>query len=159
MNAKRVLSGLALTLAVSLALLLYPAYVIRPFRHQGPTELRYALAILEVRPWLEALLGLLAMGALLWAWHLPLRRRVVAIGLAALTFASAALSHVNIYEKMFHPLQQPTFASIAQTKLDGREQVIAIALGPIARAYPIRVISYHHVVNDAVAGFPVVATY
>jgi len=32
-------------------------------------------------------------------------------------------------------------------------------VGPVARAYPIRNISYYHIVNDLVDGVPIVATY
>ncbi len=32
-------------------------------------------------------------------------------------------------------------------------------LGDKARAYPIRSISYHHVVNDRLGGVPIAATY
>jgi hypothetical protein len=66
---------------------------------------------------------------------------------------------VNIYELMFHPMGSPTLVSIADVKLDKDEKVIAIAVNGAARAYPIRSISYHHVVNDMVGEVPVVATY
>jgi hypothetical protein len=60
---------------------------------------------------------------------------------------------------MFHPLEKPAFSPAPKTGLDGGEQVIAIIVNGAARAYPIRVISYHHIVNDVVGGVPVVATY
>ncbi len=37
--------------------------------------------------------------------------------------------------------------------------VMAVHLGGEARAYPIRIVSYHHIVNDVVGGLPIVATY
>jgi hypothetical protein len=66
---------------------------------------------------------------------------------------------VNVYELMFHPMSSPTFVSAAEVKLDKDEKVIAIAVNGAARAYPIRSISYHHIVNDVVGGVPIVATY
>ncbi len=60
---------------------------------------------------------------------------------------------------MFHPIGEPSFQAAAQTKLDGAEKLIAVNLGGVARAYPIRSVSYHHVVNDVVGGVPIVATY
>jgi hypothetical protein len=83
-------------------------------------------------------------------------------GVIALTVASivcAGLSRVNPYEKMFHPIANISFGAPSDSKLDGDERVIAIAIGKTARAYPIRSISYHHVVNDVVDGVPIVATY
>jgi hypothetical protein len=44
-------------------------------------------------------------------------------------------------------------------KLDGRERVIAVKIGGSARAYPIRAIAYHHVINDVVERVAIVATY
>jgi hypothetical protein len=43
--------------------------------------------------------------------------------------------------------------------LAAAEPVIAISVDGVARAYPIRIISYHHIINDTLAGEPVVATY
>ncbi len=37
-------------LAVSLVCVVYPIYVIRPFRHQGARELALALAVTRFRP-------------------------------------------------------------------------------------------------------------
>ena len=37
--------------------------------------------------------------------------------------------------------------------------MIAVKIGGEARAYPIRSMSYHHVVNDVVGGAAIVATY
>ena len=86
------------------------------------------------------------------------RRLMVALG-ALGVFAFAALSRVNIYELMFHPLEHPAFAAAAQSKLDAEEMVIAVRLGTEARAYPIRILSYHHIANDTLGGVPIAATY
>ena len=37
--------------------------------------------------------------------------------------------------------------------------VIAVKISTYARAYPIRSLSYHHLVNDSLDGVPIVATY
>ena len=66
---------------------------------------------------------------------------------------------MNVYELMFHPDTQPLFASIQQTKLDSDDMVLAVKLGGAARAYPIRSIAYHHIINDVVGQQPIVATY
>jgi hypothetical protein len=73
--------------------------------------------------------------------------------------ALAALSRVNVYELMFHPLGSPAFESAGESRLDKDEKVIAIEVNGAARAYPIRGMSYHHIVNDMVGGVPIVATY
>jgi len=147
--------------AVAWALLIYPIYVIRPFRYQGPRELPIALAVLRYRPigMILAAGGMLA--AVVWYWRMEHRKwrrffsavAVVTVGVAAV------LSRVNIYELMFHPAGKPVITAAAESKLDGGEMVIAVKVNGAARAYPIRSMSYHHIYNDVVAGEPIVATY
>jgi len=146
---------------VAAAALIYPVYVIRPFRHQGPSELIVALAVLRYRPLVMILCTLTALVALVPYWireHRKLRRAASAISVIAVA-AIAMLSRVNIYEIMFKPFDRPSFSNADQSKLDGDEKVIAVNVGREARAYPIRVISYHHVINDLVGDIPIVATY
>lgn len=146
--------ALAACFAVSLFFLVYPVYVIRPFRHQGAGELAIALTVLRYRPVVMGLCVTVAIGALVGRW-----RRVGMIAGAAGVCLFAALSRINIYEKMFHPVDRPEFQAVGETKLDGREMVTAVEIGPAARAYPVRITSYHHIVNDIVNGVPIVATY
>jgi hypothetical protein len=120
-----------------------------------------ALAVLRYRPFVEILCALSAIATLIWYWTREsrwLRRTASAIAVIAVA-AVAVLSRVNIYEIMFKPFDRPAFSSADQVKLDGDEKVIAVSLGQEARAYPIRIISYHHVINDLVNGVPIVATY
>jgi hypothetical protein len=143
------------------AALLYPVYVIRPFRHQAPRELTIALAVLRYRPALMILCALTSLTALVWYWRQQKRmlpRILSAVSVIAIA-AVAVLSRVNIYEIMFHPFDRPSFSNADQVKLDGDEKVIAVTIGQDARAYPIRIISYHHVINDLLDGVPIVATY
>lgn len=152
---------LSVCFVLSLLLLAYPLYVIRPFRHQGAAELSVALQMLRIRPPAAVALALSAVLLAFLAWKRMSRllRRLGVVLLATLTVLSGALSFVNVYELMFHPLRRPTFKDASTTRLNEAEQVIAVKLARTARAYPIRIISYHHIVNDVLAGFPIVATY
>lgn len=146
---------------VSFTALAYPIFVIRPFRYQGPRELAAALEIIQIRPFIELACAIGALGGMLWYWREQprrSRRTWVAAG-AFLVCAFAVLSRVNIYELMFHPDTHPLFASVQQTKLDPDDMVMAVKLGGMARAYPIRSMGYHHVINDVVGKEPIVATY
>ena len=60
---------------------------------------------------------------------------------------------------MFHPDDRPSFAAASRTKLDKDEKVIAVKIGGAVRAYPIRNISYHHVINDVLGKVAIVATF
>jgi glucan phosphoethanolaminetransferase (alkaline phosphatase superfamily) len=144
---------IAICLLAALFCLAYPLFVIRPFRHQGPGELALALAVIQIRPVVTVLASLVALSCLVFY------RRVWAIVAALVVCAATALSHVNVYEKMFHPMGAPVFESVEATKLEGKEMVLAVKMGGAARAYPIRIIAYHHIANDTVGGVPIVATY
>ena len=153
--------SIAACLAISFFFLAYPLYVIRPFRHQGPRELAVALAMLRLRPGIDMVCAVTALlaGILYWPTQLKLSRKIGAIAAVTAVFLFVGLSRVNVYEIMFHPMGRPAFASIAETKLDGAEMVMAVNIGGEARAYPIRSVSYHHIVNDVVGGQPIAATY
>jgi hypothetical protein len=152
---------LAVCAAISFLALVYPIYVIRPFRYQGPDELAAALAVMRIRPVLESVLMIAGLVLVLFAWRQDHRwlYKFNASLLAFLVLVFAALSRINIYELMFHPLDVPTFSLASKAKLDGKEEVIAVNIGGAARAYPVRIMAYHHIVNDTLAGFPIVATY
>jgi Protein of unknown function (DUF3179) len=161
MSIRKWTALLALCFAMSMFCLLYPVYVIRPWRHQGVMELRVALDVLRFRPWLMAVAAATALAAATQCWRARGRwwnRALVALS-ASLVLAFTALAHVNIYERMFHPVDRPEFMPASATKLESGEKVLAIRMAGDARAYPIRSISYHHVVNDRLGGVPIVATY
>ncbi len=152
---------LAACFAASLFFLAYPIYVIRPFRHQGAGELKLALEVLRFRPIVMIVVVTLAAIAGIQYWR-NVRiwwRRTLAVIAGLAVFGFAALSRINIYELMFHPVDRPEFAEPTATKLDGTEKVLAVHIGDEARAYPIRSISYHHIVNDRLGGVPIAATY
>lgn len=152
---------LCLCVLGSFLLLAYPLYVIRPFRQQGPHELFVALWTIRFRFPLQILVAFATalLAVRIWRTRRSLVPRSLAVAFVCVAVAFAALARINIYEKMFHPMDTPTFTAASLSKLDGAEQVIAVKLADSARAYPIRIISYHHIVNDVVAGVPIVATY
>lgn len=57
-------------------------------------------------------------------------------------------------------IDSPAFAS-ASSPLDiaGEEPVIGLIIGNDARAYPLRILMWHEIVNDTVGGVPVTVTY
>ena len=149
------------SLIASFACLAYPLFVIRPFRHQGPRELAMALEIIQIRPLVEGVCFVLALVGLAWYWQMERRRRqriLATVGTLSVC-AFAVLSHVDIYELMFHPDAHPVFAAVPQAKVDPDDKVLAVKVGGSARAYPIRTIAYHHIINDTVGGVPIIATY
>jgi hypothetical protein len=148
-------------LVVSLISVAYPIYVIRPFRHQGTRELAVALVVARFRSMATATMAIAAIMTLIGYWRAQPRRlwRVPAAAGAVFGIVLAFLGRVNLYELMFHPVGNPSFAEARQAKLDPGEKVIAVRIGGEARAYPIRSMSYHHVLNDTLGPDAIVATY
>ena len=57
-------------------------------------------------------------------------------------------------------IDEPVFAHVeATTELALQEPVLAIARGGGAKAYPLRIMMWHEVVNDEIGGVPVAVTY
>jgi hypothetical protein len=56
-------------------------------------------------------------------------------------------------------IDDPRFEPAARAALPPAEPVIALAIGGDARAYPLRILLWHEIVNDVVGGVPVVVTY
>jgi len=58
------------------------------------------------------------------------------------------------------PLDQPAFLAAGETGyLPDEDLVLGLEWMGEARAYPIRMLTYHHIVNDTVAGRPLLVTY
>jgi hypothetical protein len=153
--------GVYLCALVSLSCFAVPMYVIRPFRHQGSGELSVALWVKQIGPWLSVVCLALALVLVIWNWGL-MRGRVSRSAMIAALFVAAGgvyLARLNVYELMFHPLVRPQFQAAKGARIDNDDMVIAVRLNGVARAYPIREMAYHHVVNDTVGGEPIVSTY
>jgi hypothetical protein len=144
----------------TLALALYPIYVIRPFREQTPAALDRALwVLLHDKPILSVLaLAISALALLLWQRAGWISRLILAPSIA-FVMLGAVSAWINPYEHMFHPFGEPHFIVAQQASLEANDMVIAVTLGGESRAYPIREMGYHHIVNDRLHGLPIVVTY
>lgn len=57
-------------------------------------------------------------------------------------------------------LDDPDFIPVAdETRIDPMEPVITLEIGGDVRAYPIRYLTWHEIVNDTVGGVPVAVTF
>lgn len=146
-------------LGVALATLITPLWVMQPFRAQGPTELAVALGVVRWGLWLVLGAGALAIAAVVRAWPGGWWRRSAALLMAVLTFGAGALARVNVFEQMFAPLPAPRFAAANASGLPAEAIVMAVRAGETARAYPVEVMAYHHVLNDTIDERPIVVTY
>lgn len=145
----------AALLVAGVFLLVYPFYVNYPFRSQGSRELQAAFAVTQYRFPVLAALAVFAFALVLMSRPHRILGAVCVVSLTAI----AVFSRVNLFELMFHPYGQPAFTNAATAKLDDDEMVLAVRGTSSARAYPIRSLSYHHILNDVLDGVPIAATY
>jgi hypothetical protein len=151
------LAGLA-----ALALALYPMYVIRPFREQKPAALERALWVqLHDKVILFGLFLLITLCALfVWRRAGRVAKLLLLAPAMGIALIAAGAPWFNPYEQMmFHPFGEPRYVTIQQAGIDPKDMVIAVTLDGESRAYPIREMGYHHVVNDRLHQLPIVVTY
>ena len=56
-------------------------------------------------------------------------------------------------------IDQPKFITVAASDLPANEPVIGLEVNGVARAYPLRIMTWHEIVNDEIGGVPVIVTY
>jgi hypothetical protein len=138
---------------------MFPAFIIQPFRYQSPRGLWWAMAIRERAPLISLVCAVvcLVLVALLWDGN-KWRKSVLSV-VMVLVAAAAVMSRLNYFEWMFHPVDSPQFEAESSSKLDAGEMILAVRYSSDARAYPIREMAYHHILNDVVGGVPIAVTY
>jgi len=108
------------------------------------------------------------------------RRWPAAAALAALTFVQACasnqgaarefdLSNLSVPRKYvtsggpppdgIPSIDKPLFTSAANSPLGPEERILGVAANGVAKAYPIKILDRHEIVNDRFDGEPVVVTY
>jgi hypothetical protein len=152
--------SLLLASLVILALAAYPIYVIRPFREQDPAALQRALwVLLHNKPILLVLFCLLATAAIFTWRRSGWVAKIVLVPAVGISLLAAVSAWFNPYEQMFHPFGAPQYTTIEHASLDPNDMIIAVTLGGESRAYGIREMGYHHIVNDRLHQLPIVVTY
>ena len=140
-----------------------PYYVMRPFAAQDPGALAVVLRVARLAPWILALCAAASLyaGARAWrggGWTRWPRRAAAALAVV-LVGAATYGAQFNLFEQRFAPLAMPGYVAAGEAGLADEEVVIAVNQGGIARAYPVRVMAYHHLVGDDLGGEPIVVTY
>ena len=149
-----------LSAVVALGFFFIPALIIRPFARQSVSGLSLAMALRQNAPLATLIAALVCVALALLLWQSDnLRRKIVLTSIVVLVLFSAVMSRLNYFEWMFHPVDSPQFEAEAASKLSGKEMILAVQYGPDARAYPIREMAYHHILNDVVQGVPIAVTY
>lgn len=157
----RVLGTLVALLTVTgIALFLIPAFIIRPFRYQSASALSLAIRVKWIAPAATAIAcaAVLVLALSLWRTVSKVARAAL-VAAMLLSAASAVMARLNYFEWMFQPIRAAGFVAAGDAHLSDKEMVMTVQIGPDARAYPIRQMAYHHILNDTAGGVPIAVTY
>lgn len=143
------------------AIVFLPVWIIQPFKPQTLRGLEISFALRRWSPLVTLialavallLVGLLGRGSRWWSKGL-----LVLIMLPLL--ASTWFARQNHFEWMFNPLAHTAYVKSNEAAFVGEnDMVLAVEIKDEAVAYPVRLMAYHHLVQDTVGGTPIVATY
>ena len=152
---------LAITL-VAFAMVFIPVWLIQPFKPQTTRGVELSYMLRRFSPWITLvalvfgflLLVKLWMGSQRW-WKKALLLIILIPLLASTWFARQ-----NHFEWMFNPLANAAYAKIHDAGFVGADDIVlTVEINGEAAAYPVRLMAYHHLVEDVVGGTPIVATY
>lgn len=146
---------------IALAIVVLPAWIVQPFKPQSQRGLEVSY---EMRRW-SPLLTLVALASglmlVLWLWRgSRWWRKALLLMVLIPLLASTWFARQNHFEWMFNPLANAAYAKTNDAGfVTDADVVIAVESHGEAVAYPVRLMAYHHLVQDVVGGTPIVATY
>ena len=162
-NGRRKLVWLMLFVLVVIvvAIVLTPVFLIAPFKAQTRGILETSYVMRRWSPVVTVLGSLLILTLTIRLWFGGRWwSRIALVILLVPVFFATWLARQNHFEWMFNPLPNPAYAKAADvTFINNDDRVMTVTLGNESVAYPIRVMGYHHLVQDTVGGTPLVATY
>ena len=152
---------LVLTLT-AFAIVFIPVWIIQPFKPQTSRGVELSYLLRRWSPWITLIALALSAFLIVKLWRGSRRwwKRALLVIILIPLLASTWFARQNHFEWMFNPLSNAAYAKANEAAFvaDG-DVVLAIELNGEAVAYPIRLMAYHHLVEDVVGGTPIVATY
>ena len=146
----------------SLAMVIIPAWLIQPFAAQTERGVAISFALKSWSPILSLVAAVSAVGITLWLWQNSRRWWSKAFLIAPLFIVLICVwfARQNHFEWMFNPLANSAYAKVSQTDfVADDDMVLAVEMNGEAVAYPVRLMAYHHLVEDTIGGVPITATY
>jgi hypothetical protein len=154
---------LLIAAAAAVTVVLVPTLTIHPFRPQTARGVELSYALKRAAPVVTAiaLASVLASALMLWGGARRWWGRGVIVVLVAVTGLVTWFARQNHFEWMFNALPNAEYVGVPEARefLVDAEVVMGIDVNGTYRAYPVRQLAYHHLVNDVVGGTPLVATY
>jgi len=152
---------LLVVLMIGLIVVITPIWLIQPFKQQTERGLQLSFAMRRVSPLLTVIASLSFIVLAVWLWrHTRWFAKVFLVILSVPLFAATWMARQNHFEWIFHPHASIGYAPPAEAGFVGdSDMVLAVKNNGEAVAYPVRLMAYHHLVQDVVGGTPLVATY
>ena len=129
---------------------------------QRVRSVELAFALHRWRWVIRGVLVAVALAGLPAAWRAGARRRVRWPMLASVAVAAVAAYMANVEMAADHMFRMPTALTMrdaSRNVIEPNRLVVGIEMGGEARAYPVRLIGYHHQVRDTIAGRPILVTF
>ena len=155
------LSLLLLTLT-ALAIVAAPVWIIYPFKPQSARGVEVSFLLRRWSPLVTVFFLALSvlLATVLWRGSRRWWKRALLVIVLIPLLAATWFARQNHFEWMFNPLANAAYAKTTEaTFVDDADVVLAIESNGEAAAYPVRLMAYHHLVQDVVGGTPIVATY
>jgi hypothetical protein len=131
-----------------------PLVVAEPHIEQTPALLAFAHAMQRLAPALSIVVAALLVIRL---WR---DRNWRTWALLCVTVACVWLSRVNLLEWIFAGASDPGFVNIADFHdVRDTDMVIGVTIDGQSRAYPVRYLAYHHMLNDRLGHTELLPTY
>lgn len=152
--------ALAALAAAALVLASLPLVILWPLFDQPLALLR--LAYLARAHGVTLSLALLAVFVAVavrgWSSVRPRPGALAALLLPVL--ASVGWKAVNVSELIFAPADGARTAPVADGEdIADSDMVLGVSMAGAARAYPVRYLAFHHLINDRLGGVPILPTY
>lgn len=155
-------SLLIFVVLVTLAFVVIPVFLIQPFRPQTARSLEVGYELRRWSPWVTIAAALLSLALVARIWMRSRRwwAKVFAVVLIVPVAASVWFARQNHFEWMFAPLATAAYAPAGEVDfVNDDDMVLAVEKDGERVAYPVRLMAYHHLVADDVAGTPLLPTY
>jgi hypothetical protein len=153
---------LILITLVSLTIVLVPVWIIQPFAKQSEQGLKLSYTMRSWSPLLTLVTAALALTLVVWLWSgaRPWWRKAALVVTVLPLLAATWFARQNHFEWMFNPLANAAYAKTNEAGfVADKDMVLAVDQNGEAVAYPVRLMAYHHIVQDVVGGTSIVATY
>lgn len=154
--------ALFVLLVVTFLIVATPVYLIQPFAAQTEGGIGVSYILKKWSPYVTVLCAAVALSLAVSIWKRS--RRIIGRFMLLMPLGLIAIltwfSYQNHFEWMFNPLAEPRFVRASDANFVAPDDmVLAVNINGDAVAFPVRLMAYHHVVQEVVGGTPITATY